>query len=103
MVILDVFIKAFHSAKGEEAKWYDVARKSFYVDNLLLSVDTLKEAVLVYKLTTSKLATIGMNLRKWVSNDDDFIKIVPKKKTTGHTVLFMFLVFFGIEKRTPFH
>ena len=80
MVVLDAFAKACHSANGMEAQWYDVASKSFYVDNFIISVDHLKEAVQLYKLTTSTLDAAGMNLREWISNNKDFNRVVPTEK-----------------------
>ena len=58
-------------------KWLLMARNSFYVDNLVLSVPNTIDAVNLHNVVNPKLASGGFNLRDWTSNDPNFIKAIP--------------------------
>ena len=48
-----------------------------YVDDLILSVDTVDEAILVRREITDILGQIKMKIRKWASNNPDILDTIP--------------------------
>lgn len=80
MVMRLIWATALQSSEGEEAECYEIARKNFYVDNLITSVDTPKQAIAIYDNLVRRLAAVGMNLREWTSNCDDLLKVVAADK-----------------------
>ena len=56
----------------------EAAMKGFYVDDLLLSVDSKEEAAQLCKELKALLALGGFNLTKWLSNDKEAIEEVPE-------------------------
>lgn len=46
----------------------DLLRKHLYIDDLILSVDTIEEAILVRREITDILGGMKMKIRKWASN-----------------------------------
>ena len=58
----------------------DTVNNSFYVDDLLTSVDTPEEVRTIVKDTKSMLADGGFNLTKFVISDEDLLnELVPKE------------------------
>lgn len=52
-----------------------------YVDNVLMSANSVEEAVQKYKKSKSLFAAIGMNLRAFISNSQE---ANAQMNTTGH-------------------
>ena len=52
-------------------------RKHLYVDDLILSVDTIEEAILVRKEITDILGGMKMRIRKWASNSCEILDTIP--------------------------
>ncbi|KAB0804414.1 hypothetical protein PPYR_01384 [Photinus pyralis] len=50
-------------------KTAQIIKNSFYIDDLLVSVDTIEEALQLYKELTVIFSTAGFQLRKWSSNN----------------------------------
>ena len=55
----------------------NLLRKHLYVDDLILSVDTVDEAILVRREITDILGQIKMKIRKWASNNPDILDTIP--------------------------
>ena len=51
---------------------------NFYVDDCLVSVSTVKEAVTMQQRLTELLARRGFHLTKWISNDDKVLESISK-------------------------
>ena len=52
-------------------------RKYLYVDDLILNVDTIEEAILVCKEITDILGGMKMRIRKWASNSCEILDTIP--------------------------
>lgn len=63
-----------------ENPWYQLARERFYVDNLVLSVSNLEDAVQLFESVNDRLASGGFNLRDWISNSEEFNNSIPNDK-----------------------
>lgn len=55
----------------------EVARRSFYVDDLLMSVSTTREASLLARQLTHLLSLGGFRLTKWSSNNKEVLESIP--------------------------
>ena len=55
----------------------ELLRKHLYVDDLILSVDTIEEAILVRKEITDIFGEMKMKIRKWASNNDKILNTIP--------------------------
>jgi hypothetical protein len=77
MVLQELLTAALSSAEGSDAKWCALGRISFYVDNLLLSVEDATEALQLYDVLTHHFALAGFNLRDWASNSAEFSSAIP--------------------------
>ena len=55
----------------------DLLRKHLYVDDLILSVDTIEEAILVRREITDILGGMKMKIRKWASNSCEILDTIP--------------------------
>jgi hypothetical protein len=66
--------RVLHEIFNKDANnpWYQLVNNKFYVDNLVLSVDSVVDAVQLSKSVTSGLASAGFNLRDWCSNSLEF-------------------------------
>lgn len=53
-----------------------IIRHSFYMDDLLVSVNSDKEALLIYHEITSILEKANFHLRKWSSNSRDILNTI---------------------------
>jgi len=51
----------------------------FYVDDLLSGAATLKEAIQLRQELSSLLQTVGFTLRKWASNNPEFLSTIPEE------------------------
>lgn len=68
-------------AKDEEERYpiaAEIIRKEFYVDDLLSGADDVDAATKSYYEISSALNAGGFHLRKWKSNSEDFMKIIPE-------------------------
>lgn len=83
MVLQDLFAGQIEKKKKENSRIYEVGRSSFYVDNLVMSVNSVEEAEQVYRCLTSLLQSAGMNLRDWTSNSQEFNKSLPAESVTN--------------------
>ena len=64
--------------RNPEKRWIlELLRKHLYVDDLILSVDTIEEAILVRKEITDILGEMKMKIRKWASNNDKILNTIP--------------------------
>lgn len=63
----------------------DLLRHHFYVDDCAGGADTVEEAVAKYNQITLQLEKHGLNLRKWTSNNSEFLNFIPieHQETTG--------------------
>ncbi len=77
MVIQELLAAQLGNAVGDDAEVYNIGRSSFYVDNLVTSVDTTLKAERVCNCLTTLLQTTGMNLRDWTSNSQEFCQSLP--------------------------
>lgn len=59
-------------------EWLIKGSRSFYVDNFLTSVLNIEDALNFFKSLTSKLSSVGFNLRDWSSNNHSFIDQLPE-------------------------
>lgn len=50
-----------------------------YVDNLVTNSDSVAEAVELYTETRKIFSEISMNIRDWVSNNEEFINAIPEE------------------------
>ncbi len=55
-------------------------RRNFYVDDLLISVNSVEEATRIQKQLTDLLAKGGFHLTKWVSNSREVLDAVPESE-----------------------
>jgi len=74
MIVQDVF------SEDPENFWYQIGHESFYVDNLLVSLDTEVEALQLNGALTEKLASVSFNLGDWTSNSEKFRKFILEDK-----------------------
>ena len=51
---------------------------NFYVDDCLVSVSTVKEAVMMQQKLTELLAQRSFHLTKWISNDDKVLESISE-------------------------
>ena len=69
---------------------------NFYVDNCLVSVSTLKEAVTMQQKLTELLARRGFHLTKWISNDDKVLESISELKRSN---LGQFMLNNGVKEK----
>jgi len=55
------------------------AEESFYVDDLIDSVDTEEQAICIFTELSSMLSTAQLDIRKWASNSSKFLNVIPKE------------------------
>ncbi|XP_018645801.1 hypothetical protein Smp_177900 [Schistosoma mansoni] len=63
-----------------------LAKEQFYVDDLLISVDTTEEAKLTHSHFKGLLSLGGFNLTKWSSNNVEVLEFDPEKDRTEGNV-----------------
>jgi hypothetical protein len=56
-----------------------VLSNDFYVDDLLSGTPTLEEAIQLYHDLSTVLQTAGFTLRKWSSNNMEFLNSIPQE------------------------
>ena len=55
------------------------AEESFYVNDLIDSVDTEQQAICIFNELSSMLSTAQLDIRKWASNSSKFLNAVPNE------------------------
>ena len=55
-----------------------IAYSSFYVDDCLLSLHTIHEAILAQQGLRELLVKLGFRLRKWITNRDEVLQSIPE-------------------------
>lgn len=60
--------------------------KHMYVDNLLIGVNSSKEAGEFYSESKEVFQKASMNLREWESNSKEFLKSIPKQDRVKETL-----------------
>ena len=65
------------NAEHHDALTVETARRSFYVNDCLRSVDSHQEAIALVKDLRGLLARGGFNLTKWNSNDREVMESIP--------------------------
>lgn len=74
-------------SRAEAAR--DCIMSSFYVDDLMKSVDTAKEAIVLCKDTDAILRAGCFNLRKWNSNSAAVISELSGERNVEEELLFL--------------
>ena len=69
---------------------------NFYVDDCLVSVPTVKEAVTMQQKLTELLARRGFHLRKWISNDDKVLESISELERSN---LGQFMLDNGVKEK----
>ena len=68
----------------------EIVHKNFYVDDCLVSLPSVDEAITIQKNLCDLLAKRGFRLRKWISNNDDVLNSIPDSEkstsTLGHAL-----------------
>ncbi|XP_065226222.1 uncharacterized protein LOC135849650 isoform X1 [Planococcus citri] len=59
-----------------DSKFVPLLLRSFYVDNLILSVDSVDEAIDLYNFSKSCFNDASMNLRNWVTNCNELKNVL---------------------------
>nr|CDJ94813.1 Protein of unknown function DUF1759 and Protein of unknown function DUF1758 and Retrotransposon domain containing protein [Haemonchus contortus] len=70
---------------GEDIKLIADIKENLYVDNLVLSMDTLEEAVESYSRTKKIFNDLNMNIREFVSNDIRLRDLMAEKDKSVNT------------------
>lgn len=77
-------IRTMHQVAEDEGKKYPIAKKvimeNMYVDDVLASFESVKEATNAAKQVQKALANRGFPLNKWVSNNKEIIKFIPDEQ-----------------------
>ena len=55
----------------------ELIRNNIYVDNVVVGVDDVREAIKLYQQAKAIFGKASMNLREWISNSNDFNRFVP--------------------------
>ena len=68
----------------------EILHNNFYVNNCLVSLPSMEEAIATYKNLSKLLAKRGFWLRKWLSNNDKVLQEIPDSERSssaqGHTL-----------------
>ena len=68
-----------HHLQQSGCKLGEEIRHNTYVDNVLMGISTPEGAKLLYGEAKTLFYDASMNLREWVSNDEEFCKFLPEK------------------------
>ncbi|XP_073959385.1 uncharacterized protein [Choristoneura fumiferana] len=71
-----------NQSKDEQIK--SIAEKC-YVDNLVIGADSIQEAQDIYNKTRMAFQQMSMNIRDWVSNNQEFMHSIPKQLQANQT------------------
>ncbi|XP_073966908.1 uncharacterized protein [Choristoneura fumiferana] len=77
-----------NQSKDEQIK--SIAEKC-YVDNLVIGADSIQEAQDIYNKTRMAFQQMSMNIRDWVSNNQEFMDSIPKQLQANQTMKLKFL------------
>ena len=69
-------------AQKFEADVIETVQCNFYVDDLLKSLKTLNDAVMMYEKLTELLTLGGFHLTKWISNKREVLEEIPDSEVT---------------------
>ena len=58
----------------------EIVHNNFYVDDCLVSLPSVEEAIATYKNLSELLAKCGFRLRKWLSNNDKVLQEIPESE-----------------------
>ena len=61
-----------------DAETVKTVHRNFYVDDLLKSVKTVKDAKRLYEQLTLMLASGGFHLTKWICNNREVLDVIPQ-------------------------
>ena len=67
----------FHLSQKKHSGIEEVMGNSLYVDNLIMSVDSVEEAKDMYAAARSSFSELAMNIREWNSNAQLFLSPIP--------------------------
>ncbi|XP_064479196.1 uncharacterized protein LOC135392412 [Ornithodoros turicata] len=63
-----------HKSEEDYPQTAALLLRSFYVDDLVISVDTTADAEILYEETCQIFCNAGMKVKKWVTNDDTLLR-----------------------------
>ncbi|XP_073944857.1 uncharacterized protein [Choristoneura fumiferana] len=66
-----------HMTQSNEELIKTISHKC-YVDNLVTGANSVQEAMKIYNQTRSSFEQLSMNIRDWLSNDEEFMKTIPE-------------------------
>ena len=64
-------------AKPIDNEIYDIISKTFYLDDLLLSLPTAEKAINIMPKINNLLRLFNLNTHKWFSNDKRVLESIP--------------------------
>ena len=68
----------------------EIVPNNFYVDDSLVSLPSVQEAIAIYKSLSEILAECGFHLRKWLSNNDKVLQAILESErpssAQGHSL-----------------
>ena len=74
-----IYTMAQHIAAFASESTKDLVQKCFYVDDLLVAFKTVEQAKATVNEVVDLLDKVGLPLRKFVSNSEDFLQSIPKE------------------------
>ncbi|XP_063369345.1 uncharacterized protein LOC134662643 [Cydia amplana] len=73
----------YHMSQTDGNLLKDIANNC-YVDNLVTGANSVKEAQEIYEKTRETFGQISMNIRDWLSNNKEFLDLVPSEQQAKH-------------------
>uniref|UniRef100_A0A8D9AUI7 Reverse transcriptase domain-containing protein n=1 Tax=Cacopsylla melanoneura TaxID=428564 RepID=A0A8D9AUI7_9HEMI len=74
-------VKCLKTLANDEEKAFPnaskIAKRDFYVDDLITGVESEEEGIALYKELTVMFGKAGFNLRKWISNSESVLNAIP--------------------------
>ncbi|XP_073941069.1 uncharacterized protein [Choristoneura fumiferana] len=67
----------YHLSHSNETLLKTIAERC-YVDNLVTGANSTEEATQIFDQTRSAFGQLSMNIRDWISNDEQFMELTPK-------------------------
>ncbi|XP_078334132.1 uncharacterized protein LOC144625796 [Crassostrea virginica] len=68
-----------HHLRSCNSETAENIRNNIYVDNVITGVDSIQEAVRLYKEAKDIFTSMSMNLRDWSSNAEEFYRSIPNE------------------------
>ena len=72
-------LELYEKQHPEKAWVTKLIREHLYVDDLIVSVDTVAEAIMLRKEISSIFGEIHMEIKKWASNSEEVLQTIPEK------------------------